>query len=267
MNKYLYYGHLPRKRYGQNFLCDIHIIESIVTAICPKPDEAIVEIGPGLGSLTEKVIKHLNSMTAIEIDKNLSNFLKKHPLIKNKLNIFEKDVMQFDFLLLYNNLKKPLRIFGNLPYNISTQLIFYLLNYTDIILDMHFMLQKEVVSRLIAIPNSKSYGRLSIMAQFYYKITKLINVPMKAFKPIPKVESAVVRLIPYKIPPYELKDINIFTALINIAFNQRRKTIRNSLSSLFNKEQLMEHNIDSELRAENLSIDQYCRLANSLTER
>ncbi|OCG63335.1 16S rRNA (adenine(1518)-N(6)/adenine(1519)-N(6))-dimethyltransferase RsmA [Gilliamella sp. GillExp13] len=263
MNNRVHQGHFARKRFGQNFLHDDYIIESIVSAIQPKKDQALVEIGPGLAALTIPISKHIDHLTVIEIDRDLANRLIENPFSNNKLTVIEQDALTFDFNQLADQLGKPLRVFGNLPYNISTPLMFHLFEHTNIITDMHFMLQKEVVTRLVASPNSKHYGRLSVMAQYYCQIIPVLEVPPTSFKPAPKVDSAVVKLVPYKEKPYLVNDIRILSRVTTEAFNQRRKTIRNSLSNLFTVEQLNDLNIDPNLRAENLTVQQYCQLANS----
>lgn len=263
MTNRVHQGHFARKRFGQNFLHDDYIIESIVAAIQPKSDQALVEIGPGLAALTVPVSKYVDHLTVIEIDRDLASRLIDNPLLKNKLTVIEQDALTFNFNELNQQLGKPLRVFGNLPYNISTPLMFHLFEYANIIDDMHFMLQKEVVTRLVAAPNSKDYGRLSVMAQYYCQIIPVLEVPPTAFKPAPKVNSAVVKLIPYKQKPYLVDDVKILSRMTTEAFNQRRKTIRNSLSNMFTTDQLIELDIDPNLRAENLSVQQYCKLANA----
>ena len=263
MNNRVHQGHFARKRFGQNFLHDNYIIESIVAAIQPKKGEALVEIGPGLAALTVPVSKLVDHLTVIEIDRDLASRLVENPFLQNKISVIEQDALNFDFNKLSDTLGQPLRVFGNLPYNISTPLMFHLFEYAPIITDMHFMLQKEVVTRLVAAPNSKSYGRLSVMAQYYCQIIPVLEVPPTAFKPAPKVDSAVVKLIPYKEKPYLVNDIKVLSRITTEAFNQRRKTIRNSLSNLFNSEQIAELGIDPNLRAENLTVQQYCLLANA----
>lgn len=263
MNNRVHQGHFARKRFGQNFLHDNYIIESIVAAIQPKKEEALVEIGPGLAALTVPVSELVDHLTVIEIDRDLASRLVENPFLQNKISVIEQDALNFDFNKLSDTLGQPLRVFGNLPYNISTPLMFHLFEYAPIITDMHFMLQKEVVTRLVAAPNSKSYGRLSVMAQYYCQIIPVLEVPPIAFKPAPKVDSAVVKLIPYKEKPYLVNDIKVLSRITTEAFNQRRKTIRNSLSNLFNSEQIAELGIDPNLRAENLTVQQYCLLANA----
>lgn len=263
MNNRVHQGHFARKRFGQNFLHDNYIIESIVAAIQPKQDQALVEIGPGLAALTIPVSKHVDHLTVVEIDRDLASRLIENPFLKDKVTVIEQDALTFDFNQLSEQLGKPLRVFGNLPYNISTPLMFHLFEFANTITDMHFMLQKEVVTRLVAAPNSKDYGRLSVMAQYYCQIIPVLEVPPTSFKPAPKVDSAVVKLIPYQQKPYPVNDVKILSRVTTEAFNQRRKTIRNSLSNMFTAEQLIQLNIDPNLRAENLTVEQYCQLANA----
>lgn len=263
MNNRVHQGHFARKRFGQNFLHDNYIIESIVAAIQPKQGEALVEIGPGLAALTVPVSKLVDHLTVIEIDRDLASRLVENPFLQNKISVIEQDALNFDFNQLSDTLGQPLRVFGNLPYNISTPLMFHLFEYAPIITDMHFMLQKEVVKRLVAAPNSKDYGRLSVMAQYYCQIIPVLEVPPTSFKPAPKVDSAVVKLIPYKQKPYLVNDIKVLSRITTEAFNQRRKTIRNSLGNLFTVEQISELGIDPNLRAENLTVEQYCLLTNA----
>lgn len=259
--------HRARKRFGQHFLYDREIIKSIVAAISPQPNQAIVEIGPGLGAITEPIAALVNTMTVIELDRNLAANLAatNHGLRQPKLNIMQQDALTVNFAALSAKLGQQLRIVGNLPYNISTKMIFHLFSYTDVILDMHLMLQKEVVHRLVAGINCKAYSRLSVITQYYCKVIKLMEVPRAYFIPAPKVDSAVVQFVPYATTPYQqVGDIKKLALITNMAFNQRRKTIRNSLRYLFSAEQLAKQGIDATLRAENVSIEQYCCLANML---
>ncbi|UZD15980.1 16S rRNA (adenine(1518)-N(6)/adenine(1519)-N(6))-dimethyltransferase RsmA [Gallibacterium anatis] len=264
MNSKTHLGHTARKRFGQNFLHDDQIIQSIVAAINPQANDFLIEIGPGLGALTEPVAEQIEHLTVIELDRDLAERLRHHPFLHQKLTVIEQDVMHFDFQQLAQQSDKPLRIFGNLPYNISTPLMFHLFQYHDVIQDMHFMLQKEVVNRLCAGPNSKAYGRLTIMAQYFCQVIPVLEVPPSAFKPAPKVDSAVVRLVPHKVLPYPVKDLYWLNRVCTQAFNQRRKTLRNSLMDLFTAEQLVELEIKLTDRAENLTIADYARLANWL---
>ena len=270
MNSKKHLGHTARKRFGQNFLHDNHVIQNIVAAIYPQKGQFLVEIGPGLGALTEPVGEQVEHLTVVELDRDLAERLRHHPFLHQKLTVIETDAMQFDFGTLYADQtaepKQKLRVFGNLPYNISTPLMFHLFKYHDLIQDMHFMLQKEVVKRLCAAPNSKAYGRLTIMAQYFCQVMPVLEVPPSAFKPAPKVDSAVVRLIPHQTLPHPVKDLYWLNRVCSQAFNQRRKTLRNALSSLFSPENLIALEIDLNARAENLSIADYARLANWLAD-
>lgn len=271
MNSKKHLGHIARKRFGQNFLNDDNVIQGIVSAIYPQKDQFLVEIGPGLGALTEPVGELVEHLTVVELDRDLAERLRHHPFLHHKITVIETDAMQFDFGQLYYeaNLaekKQKIRVFGNLPYNISTPLMFHLFKYHDCIQDMHFMLQKEVVKRLCAGLNSKAYGRLTIMAQYFCQVMPVLEVPPTAFKPAPKVDSAVVRLVPHKTLPHPVKDLYWLNRVCSQAFNQRRKTLRNALSTLFNAEQLSDLGIDLTSRAENLSIADYARLANYLAD-
>lgn len=266
MNNRVHQGHLARKRFGQNFLTDSDVIDSIVAAIHPQPGEAVIEIGPGLGALTEPVAERMDKLTVIELDRDLAQRLQTHPFISSKLTIYQQDAMTVDFGAIAQQAGLPLRIFGNLPYNISTPLMFHLFSYTSAVKDMHFMLQKEVVNRLVAGPNSKAYGRLSVMAQYYCQVIPVLEVPPSAFRPAPKVDSAVVRLVPHTQLPHPVKDVRLLSRITTEAFNQRRKTIRNSMGHLFYPEQLIYMGIDPSLRAENISVADYCKLANWLAE-
>nr|WP_318383036.1 16S rRNA (adenine(1518)-N(6)/adenine(1519)-N(6))-dimethyltransferase RsmA [uncultured Enterobacter sp.] len=266
MNTRVHQGHLARKRFGQNFLNDQFVIDSIVAAINPQKGQAMVEIGPGLGALTEPVGDRMDKMTVIELDRDLAARLQTHPFLAPKLTIYQQDAMTMNFSELSETLGQPLRVFGNLPYNISTPLMFHLFSYTGAIADMHFMLQKEVVNRLVAGPNRKAYGRLSVMAQYYCQVIPVLEVPPTAFTPAPKVDSAVVRLVPYTTLPHPVKDVRVLSRITTEAFNQRRKTIRNSLGNLFTVDVLTQLGIDPAARAENISVAQYCQLANYLID-
>ena len=271
MNSKKHLGHTARKRFGQNFLHDTHVIQNIVAAICPQKEQFLLEIGPGLGALTEPVAEQIDRLTVLELDRDLAERLRHHPFLHQKLNVIETDVMQFDFAQLYASEKlaeeqQKIRVFGNLPYNISTPLMFHLFKFCDIIQDMHFMLQKEVVKRLCAAPNSKAYGRLTIMTQYFCQVMPVLEVPPSAFKPAPKVDSAVVRLIPHQQLPHAVKDLYWLNRVTAQAFNQRRKTLRNALSTLILPENLTALSIDLNARAENLSIADYARLADWLAD-
>ncbi len=262
-------GHTARKRFGQNFLHDQNVIHSIVAAINPQKDQFLIEIGPGLGALTEPVADLIDHLTVVELDRDLAERLRHHPFLHQKLTVIEQDALRFDFRTYFGSLVlngKAVKVFGNLPYNISTPLMFHLFKFHDLIQDMHFMLQKEVVKRLCAAPNSKAYGRLTIMAQYYCQVMPVLEVPPMAFKPAPKLDSAVVRLVPYKTLPHPVKDIYWLNRVTTQAFNQRRKTLRNALSTLFSSEQLEALGVDLNARAENLSLADYARLANWLCD-
>ena len=271
MNSKKHLGHTARKRFGQNFLHDTHVIQNIVAAICPQKDQFLLEIGPGLGALTEPVAEQIDRLTVLELDRDLAERLRHHPFLHQKLHVIETDAMQFDFAQLYASEKlaeeqQKIRVFGNLPYNISTPLMFHLFKFCDIIQDMHFMLQKEVVKRLCAAPNSKAYGRLTIMTQYFCQVMPVLEVPPSAFKPAPKVDSAVVRLIPHQQLSHAVKDLYWLNRVTAQAFNQRRKTLRNALSTLISPENLTALSIDLNARAENLSIADYARLADWLAD-
>ncbi len=266
MNNRVHQGHYARKRFGQNFLNDQYIIDSIVSAIHPQKSDAMVEIGPGLGALTEPVGEKLDALTVIELDRDLAARLQTHPFLGPKLTIFQQDAMTFNFAELAAERGQSLRVFGNLPYNISTPLMFHLFSYQGAIKDMHFMLQKEVVNRLVAGPDSKAYGRLTVMAQYYCQVIPVLEVPPHSFTPPPKVDSAVVRLIPHVQSPYPAVDVKVLSRITTEAFGKRRKTLRNSLGHLFPDTVLTSLGIDNSLRAENVSIAQYCQLALWLTE-
>ncbi|SUX87408.1 dimethyladenosine transferase [Citrobacter koseri] len=202
----------------------------------------------------------------IELDRDLAARLQTHPFLGPKLTIYQQDAMTMNFGELSEKIGQPLRVFGNLPYNISTPLMFHLFSYTDAIADMHFMLQKEVVNRLVAGPNSKAYGRLSVMAQYYCQVIPVLEVPPSAFTPPPKVDSAVVRLVPHATMPYPVKDIRVLSRITTEAFNQRRKTIRNSLGNLFSVEVLTELALTRHCERKIFSVAQYCQMANYLSE-
>ena len=261
MTDKVHLGHRARKRFGQNFLHDEMIIDKIVTAIDPKPSDNLVEIGPGLGAITEPVTDLSGQLTVVELDKDLAERLTQHPFLGPKLTVHQGDAMKFDFSSLIREEEK-LKVFGNLPYNVSTPLLFHLFEFVDNIEHMHFMLQKEVVKRMVAGPGTKAFGRLSVMTQYYCHAMPVIEVPPECFKPAPKVDSAVVRLIPKKAEQRTAKSTKILNTVCLEAFNQRRKTLRNSLSNLLNEEELTSLDIDASLRAENLSLSQFINIAN-----
>ncbi|MGQ4277033.1 16S rRNA (adenine(1518)-N(6)/adenine(1519)-N(6))-dimethyltransferase RsmA [Pseudidiomarina sp. E22-M8] len=254
-------GHRARKRFGQNFLHDTFVIDAIVDAINPQKDEQLVEIGPGLAALTEPVCDRIDHLTVVELDRDLADRLEQHPFLQQKLSVYRGDALKTDFHQFRQDGQK-LRVFGNLPYNISTPIIFHLLDQMDAIADMHFMLQKEVVERLAAEPGTKAYGRLTVAVQQACAVEPVLAVPAGAFTPPPKVESAVVRLTPYTEPPHPVHDFKTLQKICLIAFNQRRKTIRNNFKRHIDEEQLEALGIDPGARPETLSVADFCRLAN-----
>ena len=256
------YPHRARRRFGQNFLVDRDIIQQIVSVIAPRPEDRLVEIGPGRGALTKLLLSVNPNLTALEIDRDLIALLQR---AFPDLNIQEADALQFDFARFAESASRhqKLRIIGNLPYNISTPLLFHLLDYRDSIEDMHFMLQKEVVDRLGAVPGQKAYGRLSIMIQYFCQVMPLFEVPPDAFQPAPKVISAVVRIKPYQKIPYSACNPLNLSKLVNLCFQQRRKTLRNCLKPLLKDRKLVQ-SVDLNLRPEQLTIDQYAALCNEL---
>ena len=253
-------GHRPRKRFGQNFLRDRAIIDRIVTVIAPRPDDRLVEIGPGEGALTGPLLEAAGSLAAIELDRDLVARLRTRFPAGSGLELIEGDALTFDFRTLATD--GPLRLVGNLPYNISTPLLFHLFDQLDGVADMHFMLQKEVVDRLAAGPGSKTYGRLSVMAQLVCRVSPLLQVPPSAFRPPPKVDSTVVRLEPHIRPPVAVADPARFALLVAAAFAQRRKTLRNSLRDHLDAAAIAGCDIDPVRRPETLTLAEFARLAN-----
>jgi 16S rRNA (adenine1518-N6/adenine1519-N6)-dimethyltransferase len=256
--------HRPRKRFGQNFLHDPHIIRGIVAAIHPQPGERMVEIGPGLGALTAPLLAALGRLDVVELDRDLIPHLEQQFAGHGELTIHNTDALKFDFCSLSGE-GEPLRIAGNLPYNISTPLIFHLIAQAHCIRDMHFMLQKEVVERLAAPPGGGDYGRLSIMVQYHCRVEKLFNVPPGAFNPPPKVDSAIVRLTPYREKPVMVRDEAALARLVAQAFAQRRKTLRNNLKRLLDASTIEALGIDPGRRPETLSLEEFARLADALS--
>ena len=243
--------HQPRKRFGQNFLVDDQIVNRIVATISPKKSDDIVEIGPGKGALTFPLLEHLDHLSVIEIDRDLISLLKLEK--KEKLTIYEADALKFDYSLISNNL----RIIGNLPYNISSPLLFHLLSSKNQIIDMTFMLQKELVDRIVAKHGSKTYGRLSVMMQTFFEVESMFTVPKESFDPKPKIESAILYLKTRTKPLTE--NAKLLEKIVKVSFSQRRKTLKNCLKSLINQEQT---EVDLSQRAEMLSIENYITLMN-----
>ncbi len=254
--------HTPRKRFGQNFLHDTRVIQRIVGAIAPKENEPVLEIGPGQGALTQALLVYQPQLTAVELDRDLVTLLRETFATEKNFSLREGDALKFDLTSL-SPAPHSLRVVGNLPYNISTPLLFHLLQQREWILDMHFMLQKEVVQRLAAEPSGKDYGRLSVMAQYYCHISHLFDVPPGSFFPPPKVMSAIVRLQP-RTPAILAKDEQLLSTLVNTAFQQRRKTLRNTLKTIASEAQILAANIKPDARAETLSVSDFVHLANIL---
>jgi 16S rRNA (adenine1518-N6/adenine1519-N6)-dimethyltransferase len=253
--------HIARKRFGQNFLHDTYVLENITAAIAPQPDDAMVEIGPGLGAMTEQLIKGLKRMHVVELDRDLVARLQKN-FNPAKLTIHAGDALKFDFSTIPVPPGQKLRVVGNLPYNISSPLLFHLAEIAPLVQDQHFMLQKEVVERMVAEPGGKAFGRLSVMLQWRYNMALLFVVPPTAFDPPPKVESAIVRMIP-KAKPLACDQATL-EAVVMKAFSQRRKVIRNCLAGMFTEAQLIEAGVDPTLRPEAIGLEQYVALANLL---
>lgn len=252
-----------RKRFGQNFLVNDHIINSIVEAIDPREDELLVEIGPGHAALTRPVLDRAKALTAIELDRDLAERLRHDPFLKG-LTLIEADALRADFYSIHPG--KKIRVFGNLPYNITSPLLFHLFTFDNII-DMHFMLQKEVVERLAAGPGTKDYGRLTVMAQYYTKVVPVLTVPPNSFVPPPKVMSAVVRLKPKDLSQEDYQLAAYLNILTTHAFSARRKTIRNSLGNLLSPEELQENGISLDARAEDLALETYVKLARFIKDQ
>ncbi len=215
--------HIPRKRFGQHFLTDRGIIEDIVQAIAPAAGQAMIEIGPGLGAMTQPLAERLGHLTVIELDRDLAVLLRKKP----ELTVIESDVLRVDFGALADSAAAPIRIVGNLPYNISTPILFHLLDVADRVQDQHFMLQKEVIDRMVAKPSTSDYSRLSVMLQWRYAMENVLFVPPTSFDPPPRVDSAIVRMLPHAAPA--AVDVKLFSELVRVAFSQRRKLLRHSL--------------------------------------
>lgn len=258
------HGHQARKRFGQNFLHDPGVIERIIRAINPGPDDALVEIGPGLGALTEEMLAVNPRLQVVELDRDLIPVLRTKFFNYPDFRIHEADALKFDFGKLVDD--RPLRIIGNLPYNISTPLIFHLLAHSGVVQDMHFMLQKEVVQRMAAVPGDNNYGRLGIMTQYFCRVQPLFEVGPGAFRPAPKVDSAIVRLVPHKTLPHPAKDYKLLQAVVRTAFSARRKTLRKALAGMVSVEQLNSIGINDGLRPENLGLAEYVAIADLLAD-
>lgn len=246
--------HIPRKRFGQHFLADDAVLHAIVDAIDPRPGEALVEIGPGLGAMTDPLVERCERLTVIELDRDLAARLRK----RAELEVIESDVLQVDFAALAAARGQRLRIVGNLPYNISTPILFHLLDAVEHVVDQHFMLQKEVVDRMAAAPGSKDFGRLSVMLQWRYDVESVLDVPPEAFDPPPRVDSAVVRMTPLAQPA--AIDAKRLSELVTVAFSQRRKLLRHTLGRWI-EQQGIETGFDLQRRAEEVPVAEFVALA------
>ena len=254
--------HIPRKRFGQNFLVDAQVVSDIVMAISPARGDRVVEIGPGLGALTEPLLQRLDHLHVVEIDRDIvARLRKRYP--PDRVTIHEGDALAFDFASLGNDL----RIVGNLPYNISTPLLFHLAACASQVRDMHFMLQKEVVERMVAEPGDSEFGRLSVMLQYRFWLEWLIDVPPTSFDPPPKVDSAVVRMIPRPLTELTAVDEGVLSKLVAAAFAQRRKMLRNNLKGIIDDAAFAELGIDPTRRAEDIAVADYVRSANWLAKK
>jgi 16S rRNA (adenine1518-N6/adenine1519-N6)-dimethyltransferase len=251
-----------RKRFGQHFLHDQNVIDRILRAIDPQPGDRLLEIGPGRGALTWPLLRRCGSLTAVELDRDLVPALEGEAAAHGKLEVINTDMLEFDLADIDDG--RAFRLVGNLPYNISTPLMFHLLESAELIRDMHFMLQKEVAQRIVASPGDSSYGRLSVMLQYRCDCQYLFEVAPGSFRPPPRVDSAVVRLSPFDRPQYEIGSQDVFAAIVQSAFSQRRKTIGNSLKSIVDRETISRCGIDPSLRAERLAIADFARLSRTL---
>ena len=253
------HGHRPRKRFGQHFLADPHYVARIIEAVDPRPGDNVVEIGPGLAALTGALIERAGRVSAIEIDRDLAARLRER-FPPERLALHEADALAFDFATLGDDL----RIVGNLPYNVSSPLLFHLASFESRLRDVHVMLQREVVARMTADPGTPDYGRLTVMLGARFRVTRLLGVPAGAFRPPPKVESAVVRLVPLADTRPAIADEALFARVVAAAFGQRRKTLRNALSGMADETAIRAAGIDPSARGETLSVDAFVRLANAL---
>ena len=246
--------HIARKRFGQHFLTDRGIIEDIVQAIAPQAGQSMVEIGPGLGAMTRPLVERLGHLTVIELDRDLAVLLRKKP----ELSVIESDVLRVDFRQLADAATAKLRIVGNLPYNISTPILFHLLDVADVVQDQHFMLQKEVIDRMVAQPSTSDYSRLSVMLQWRYAMENVLFVPPESFDPPPRVDSAIVRMLPHAVPA--VLDIKLFSELVRVAFSQRRKLLRHSLGKWLEARNFS-GTFNVQRRAEEVPVAEYIALA------
>jgi 16S rRNA (adenine1518-N6/adenine1519-N6)-dimethyltransferase len=255
--------HIPRRRFGQNFLSSSALIANIIAEIAPHSGDCMVEIGPGLGAMTGPLLAGLDHLHVVEIDRDLIARLKQN-FSKAKLTIHEGDALNFDFGKLAD---QDLRVVGNLPYNISTPLLFHLTSFATQVKDQHFMLQKEVVDRMVAEPGGSEFGRLSVMLQYRYDMDRLFIVPPESFVPAPKVDSAIVRMIPRPLSALNAIDEEMFATVVSAAFSQRRKMLRNTLRELISEEKLEALGIKPTSRAETLSVEDYVNISNALSNQ
>jgi 16S rRNA (adenine1518-N6/adenine1519-N6)-dimethyltransferase len=257
-------GHRARRRYSQNFLRDPATIARIIDAIAPEPQDCIVEIGPGSGALTSPLLDRCERVTAVEIDRDLARALGRR-FGADRLTLIQSDALRIDWVALAQQCGGRLRIVGNLPYHISTPLLFAWLPIAPQVADQHVMLQKEVVDRIVARPGGREYGRLSVMLQFRYQVERLFNVPPGAFSPAPKVQSSVIRLVPHAPDALAIADVKAFSRVVTAAFGQRRKTLRNALAAVMPEAAVRRAGVDPGARAETLDIAAFARLALALT--
>jgi len=250
-------AHIARKRFGQHFLSDGGIIDAIVHEIAPQPGDAMVEIGPGLAALTQPLVERLGRLTVVELDRDLAKRLRDHP----QLNVIESDVLKVDFAELAARFPTLLRVVGNLPYNISTPILFHLLGFAHLIADQHFMLQKEVIDRMVARPATSDYSRLSVMLQWRYRMENVLFVPPESFDPPPRVDSAVVRMVPLAEPP--AVDAARLGEIVQVAFSQRRKIMRHTLGRWL-EEHGFAGEFDAQRRAEEVPVAEYVALAQAV---
>jgi 16S rRNA (adenine1518-N6/adenine1519-N6)-dimethyltransferase len=257
-------SHRARKRFGQNFLHDPGVMDRIVHAIAPSAQDHLVEIGPGQGAITELLLPLVKRLDAVELDRDLVRLLQGRYAEKKHFQLHSADALKFDFCRLARDHER-LRVVGNLPYNISTPLLFHLLENSQCIRDMHFMLQKEVVERMVASPGSKIYGRLSVMLQIRCRVQMLFPIGPGAFQPPPRVDSAFVRLTPYENPLHEVTDMALFSRLVTQAFSQRRKTLRNTLRGLASETIMESCGIDPSARAEQLRLEDFACISKAIS--
>ena len=253
--------HIPRKRFGQHFLTDHGIVDAIVRAIAPRAGDPMVEIGPGLAALTQPLAERVGHLTVIELDRDLAAHLRARP----QLTVVESDVLKVDFVALAASMQTDrLRVVGNLPYNISTPILFHLLDAVNVIEDQHFMLQKEVIDRMVAHPSTAAYGRLSVMLQWRYKMENVLHVPPTSFDPPPRVDSAIVRMVPHSVPP--AIDVKLLSEIVQVAFSQRRKLLRHTLGAWLATRNFA-GNFNVQRRAEEVPVSEYTQLAEQLASQ